>query len=203
MGVILDWLFPKHCVECGKIGKYICFNCLKKVRINQIDGNRLGVFKYNGAIRKIIRLIKFELVTEAIDELADLTTITLKKEFPNLVGYWQKKKMTIIPVPLYWQRENWRGFNQSELLAKKIGEGLKLKIYTDSLIRIKKGKIQSLLSKREKETNLKNAFRVVSKLPKNIIIFDDVLTSGKTMAEIIKVLPANKNIFRLTIASGR
>jgi len=203
MGVVLDIIFPRCCVGCKKTGSYICQKCIGQIKINQIQKNRLGVFKYDGIIRDVIKLIKFELVTDASQQLADLTVNTLKYEFPNLVKFWQTKKMTIVPIPLHWRRENWRGFNQSEILAKIIGKKLKLKVNCDLIIRTKRGKIQSLLSKKEKETNLKDAFKQVLKIPKNIIVFDDVLTTGKTIGEFIKVIPKGTNIFVLTIASAR
>jgi ComF family protein len=203
MGIILDLLYPRKCVGCGKTGNYICSQCRKSIFTNEINKNRLGIFKYHGNIRKLIRLIKFEMVTDSIDELTDLMKEELNKNFFNLVSYWQKNKTTIVPVPLYWTRENWRGFNQSKEIGEMLAEKLDLKFDNNLLERIKKGKIQSLLkTNQEKAENVKNAFKIVGKIPKNIIIFDDVYTSGKTTGQIIKILPKKTNYFVLTVASG-
>jgi len=54
----------------------------------------------------------------------------------------------------------------------------------------------------ERIVNIKNAFKIVGKIPKNIIIFDDVWTTGNTIKNIIKIIPKNRNIWVLTMASG-
>lgn len=203
MGWLLDLIYPKKCVGCNKNGKYLCGNCEKTLKINQLSKNKLGLFRYDGVIRKLIGLIKFELVTEAIAETTDLMTKYLKSDFPNLVSYWQEKKMTLMPVPLHWRRENWRGFNQSSEIGRILAKQLKIKFDDSIVVRTKMRKIQSLLvSKKDKKENVSGIFKIKGILPKNIIIFDDVYTSGETSNEIKRLIPKQNEVWILTIASG-
>ena len=67
---ILDFIFPKKCLECGSFGKYICDNCLKKVGKSGWWGRNYSVFKYEGVIRKAIIALKYKYSTAIVDELS-------------------------------------------------------------------------------------------------------------------------------------
>lgn len=208
MGIIVDIVFPKTCVNCGKTGKYLCNLCTNKTEIigadyknKKIEG-RIGLFKYNGAIKDIIKLIKFDLVSDAKIEIAELIVKQLKTNYPNILEYWILKKFIIIPVPLHCKRKNWRGFNQAEIIANEVGKFLNLKIDNNTILRFKNTKKQVTSNKMERIINIKNAFKIVGKIPKNIIIFDDVWTTGNTIKNIIKIIPKDRNIWVLTLASG-
>ncbi|MDZ4228784.1 MAG: hypothetical protein U1C50_00855, partial [Patescibacteria group bacterium] len=87
----------------------------------------------------------------------------------------------------FWFRQNWRGFNQAELIAKTISRGLKLKL-TDKLGRIKSGQPQSRLPRSQRLTNVSGVFCVKpGRLPKAILLVDDVWTTGATMTEAMTV----------------
>lgn len=196
MSLIIDWLFPRKCFGCGKGNKYLCNLCESKIE-NGLLVNRKGfegiisVYKYDGLIKLIIEKIKYEFVADSIDELAQLMVKKLKIDYPNIVKYWQKEKYCLIPIPLYWQRENWRGFNQSELLAKRVAEILNLKIDNNILDRRVNKKNQASIKNRQlRQKNIVNIFSVKeeSKIPNKIILIDDVVTSGATMTGALKIL---------------
>ncbi len=195
---LLDIIFPKFCFECGLSGKYMCSNCVTKVLDGTFDKNNFAVFKYKGVIRKAIVSLKYKFATDIADELVGICIQRLNSsKFHNVV---------LVPVPLYKQRENWRGFNQSELLGQKIAEKMKWKFVPELLIRTKNTHPQVNLKGGERRKNLSGVFSVRSSYIQyttyNILIFDDVYTTGSTIKEARKVLEKAgfKNIYSLTIA---
>lgn len=88
-------------------------------------------------------------------------------------------------VPLHWKRQNWRGFNQSSLVAKEFADKLGLP-FTEVLMRKKETEQQALLDRKQRQSNVFDVFSVMdsSKIAdKKIILFDDVWTTGATMRE--------------------
>ncbi|MDD3711462.1 MAG: double zinc ribbon domain-containing protein [Patescibacteria group bacterium] len=111
----------------------------------------------------------------------------------------------IIPVPLSKKRLRWRGFNQSQILAKKIGGEIGLKISLD-LVRVKHRTAQAKLNKKGREENLKNCFKWKGENLKEqkIIIVDDVYTTGSTLNEVAQELKKHQagEIWGLVLAKG-
>jgi competence protein ComFC len=99
----------------------------------------------------------------------------------------------LIPVPLHFYRENWRGFNQAEEIAKVVGEKMNVPVF-NVLVRKRKTKQQSLLAnKKEREENIKGAFEIRKEdkklmKGKKVLLVDDVFTSGADMRECTKIL---------------
>lgn len=201
-------VFPRLCVGCGKTGKYLCEKCSKKVeelgadyKYKKIEG-RIGLFKYHGVIKDLITLLKFELVSDAKIEIGKMIVKQLKNNYPNILEYWQNEKFVIIPVPLHWRRENWRGFNQAEIIANEVGNILNLKVNNNVIKRSINTKHQAVSNKIQRINNLKNAFVKINGIPKNLIIFDDVWTTGNTIKNIVKIIPKDRKIWILTLATG-
>ena len=97
----------------------------------------------------------------------------------------------LLPVPLHIKRLRDRGFNQSLLLAKEMGKKYKLPVNFSLLKRCKFTLTQTGLNKAEREKNIKGAFVVTDKKKvagENIILIDDVYTTGATINECAKVL---------------
>lgn len=88
-------------------------------------------------------------------------------------------------VPMYKSRERERGYNQSKILAENIAKKLDLRCI-DVFSKIKDTKFQVGLKKNQREINLKDAFKV-TKVPEKIIIVDDVITTGTTISELVKI----------------
>lgn len=106
------------------------------------------------------------------------------------------------PLPLFWYRENWRGFNQAETIAKIVAQALKLK-QADCLQRVKLTQPQSRLPREKRLANVKDIFTVKpGRLPKAILLVDDVWTTGATMREAVRVLQDRgvKEIWGLSLA---
>ncbi len=217
---ILDLLFPVSCLNCGlsaqagKSGKYFCEECLSKVQVlNRFDplSKTFSIFRYEGIIRKGIIKIKYNFAYDIAKELAEITAKNMKVDLKNAV---------LIPIPLHKKRQNWRGFNQSEILGKLIAEKLNWRFEKDLLIRPFGGQNQVGLAKSDRVRNMRGkyaanneALRVIlegqSVIPTGVeeflpvfVVFDDVATTGSTIKEAIKVLEKSgaQKVLGLTVA---
>lgn len=123
--------------------------------------------------------LKLGLDIDSLNRLTKLPQIILN--FNNLL---------LIPVPLHKQRFRWRGFNQSELIAKNIANILNLELSYSDLTRIKNTRPQAKTNKAGRMKNIKNSF--IWNGPRlnqrNVLLLDDVATTGTTMNECAKVL---------------
>lgn len=222
---ILNFLFPNRCVSCGRLGGYICSSCFSKIEIikNQIcpvcerpavfgathprcqtkyslDG-LTSFFIYDGPIKAAIKDLKYKFVTDLLDQFVSLIDSTLI--FQNIKV---DKDYVLVSVPLHWQRFNWRGFNQAELLGRLIAKKLRIKFIPDLLKRKKQTYPQVKLTITERKKNIKDAFIVSQKNLlcqfSKIILFDDIWTTGATLRTCTKVLKANgaKKVWGLTLA---
>lgn len=111
----------------------------------------------------------------------------------------------IIPVPLSPNRLKTRKYNQAELLAKPLSVAKNIPIKTDIVKRIKNTLSQANLKSFERRENLKNAFEIIDKKAiknKNILVIDDVMTTGETAKSLCKELNKYhpKSISILTLA---
>lgn len=110
------------------------------------------------------------------------------------INHWSFKNFIIIPIPLHSGRKRQRGFNQAELLGQFIAKDMNLE-FCDTLKRIKNNKPQAKMKNHEERAkNIAGCFKI--KNPeivrgKNILLIDDVYTSGATMNEAAKILKEN------------
>ena len=215
MSLIIDLIFPKKCYGCGKTGEYLCRKCQNHIQILNItppkdsfDGG-LSLFKYDSAIKSGILDLKYNFVTDNALALATFMANKLKLKFPNLIKYWQKNNFILTPIPLYSSRQNWRGFNQSEILAKSLAQKLSLDFSNQVLIRDQNTQIQAHLKNiKERTNNVSNIFSLdpISRQLKNrnFIIFDDVSTTKSTLTSAqltLTNLPSNQ-CWYLTLSAG-
>jgi len=221
---ILDLFYPKKCLECGKSGQYICSKCLKKVspsffscpycnkssfegkthpncKKKQGPDQLVSLWKYKGVIRKAILVLKYKFVLDISDELSN---VIYKKIQQKKIDFG--KNVILTSVPLHKKRQFFRGFNQTEVIAKKLAEKFNWKYLPDILVRSKNTEFQTNLTKEERKNNIKNAFEFNNKYRlnnknKSIVIFDDVWTTGSTIKEMTKVLKKKgiKTVIGLTI----
>lgn len=237
--LFLDTIFPIFCLGCGKEGYHLCNDCLDSIKVNEypicpICGRRLIDLKpcslcakkthlnglmvanldNNKLLRQAIYGYKYKFIKELSEPLTNLLIHHLRKsfvhqDFQQLSGF---DDTIIIPVPLHSHRLNWRGFNQSQLMAENI---VKQMIFSDGstiLLRQKNNQPQkNVPTKKERQTNIENAFAInlVSKdintiRGKTIILVDDICTSGSTLEECAKVLRQlkPKSIWGLVLTKG-
>ena len=112
----------------------------------------------------------------------------------------------IIPVPLHPRRLRQRGFNQASLLARRLGSALKIPVNYGSLKRYRWTEPQTGLSRRQRAANVKGAFSLKAAervRGKGILLLDDVLTTGETVNQCVRVLKKDggaKEVVVLTVA---
>lgn len=111
----------------------------------------------------------------------------------------------ILPVPLHRKRLRWRGFNQSVLLAQQISRVYRIPLDPFVIVRAKETPPQTELSEEERRKNVRGAFSVAANEAvsgKNILLVDDVYTSGATVNECSRVLvrAGAKAVYVLTLA---
>lgn len=220
-----EWLC-KHCFRKIKISeKLICTGCKKeslsgstctKCRINySLDGALVVSFYNDKLTQKLVKSLKYYFASDIAKILGKLLNLYLrdtinKSRYLKIQNksehFFDFFNATIIPVPLHPKRERWRGFNQSELLAKAVSKYLNIPISTDKLIRTKHKKAQAKIAKHNRINNIKGCFKWTGKnlKGKNIIIIDDIITTGATINEIAKVLKQNGagDVWGLAVARG-
>ncbi len=215
---ILDLLFPPTCEFCGKVGKYVCDNCYKKVIYLELKkeekNDKFFMYKYDNEIRKLILKYKFEDKSYLCNFFAD--KILNSSEAVEFI----KQYDIIIPVPLHKKRFLERGYNQTKEVAKiisnKINKNVLNKIKANEVDErtigtnniekdtIKVIKLENNVLKKNKNiapqstkkvearlSDVKNVFYVknADKIKnKNVLIFDDIYTTGATASECKKVL---------------
>lgn len=219
MGII-DFVFPKICIGCGIEGKYLCQNCISKAKFMQpicpyckhpsIDGvthinckKKLGldglvsVWGYEGVIRKAILALKYKYATEIGKEISEYL-------FSSIQHLILPPVHTLTPVPVYWVKQNTRGFNQSIEVGGKLAEKMRLIFIPDLLMKTVQTKPQAELTGKERRENLKGTFILNenSDIPESVFVFDDVFTTGSTLFEAAKVIKRGgvKTVWGLTIA---
>jgi len=111
----------------------------------------------------------------------------------------------IVPVPLHPSRQRDRGFNQSELLAERLADNFQISLSRNNLKRVRPTRFQARVSQKERWTNVEGAFRIKSPIEfaeKNVLLIDDLLTTGATSSEAARVIKAagGQQVFVLTLA---
>lgn len=230
---ILDCLFPVYCLGCGRFLKsatksYLCPDCQNKIPVNSgvfcplcfkrlaganirrcphsdkkssLDFLGVAASYENPLIRELIHKYKYGFAKEISWTLAKILIHYLEKSFPD-----DLKNYCLIAIPLHRQRLNWRGFNQSEELAKILSRKFFIPLNQDCLIRQKNTANQAeIKNPEERKNNLENAFALKNQKTienKNIVILDDVFTSGATMEAAAAALKSGgaKKIIGLVIA---
>lgn len=207
---ILDALFPENftCEICGKEifdGHRLCSACKETVTFNDDKTCPLCGRKTN--LEELCLECKFKapLFDKAVSALvydggAKKLIIDFKNSKPYLKEYFAdllKDKCAkfpeadgIVAVPMTAKSQRKRGYNQSELLAKALSKRLDIPYLKHAIEKIKQTEWQKSLTKSEREQNLKGCFKADRDLVagKNLIVVDDVMTTGATADAICKEL---------------
>ncbi|MFH1656679.1 MAG: ComF family protein [Candidatus Nealsonbacteria bacterium] len=229
---ILDILFPKFCLNCGKEKDYLCQDCFSLIDILErqycpfchsqnivVDGKTCNFCKrtktLNGLycavsysdniIKKLINQFKYQ---PYIKELSKLLSHLILIHFIKLNKSLDFKEFIIIPIPLHKKKIKQRGFNQANEIGKELSKSLKIPIYNDILIKIKETPPQMELKKDQRKENIKQVFSCQNQekiTNKKILLIDDVFTTGSTMEECAFVLKQSKakQIWGVAIARGQ
>ena len=208
--IALDLLFPQRCVGCGEEGELICPVCERSLLriippvcprcgkphpgssvcagcVNwqaSIDGIR-SPFRFDGTIRQAIHQFKYNNLRALAVPLSCLlrdyiTSNPIPADF-------------LVPVPLHPKRLRERGYNQSVLLAQKLGKLITRPVVEDCLIRVRLALPQaSTANVAERRRNVAGAFSCRDGRVQNrtVLLIDDVATSGATLDACASALKA-------------
>ena len=199
---ILLCIFPKTCGICGKVGNYICENCKMFLQNKNIYYDRLEsyktdstkffnyhyyLFSYEEPIRRKIIEYKFKNKPYLFHMFSEFF---VKNE--KVSRFLKTHCDIIIPVPMTKKKVAKRGYNQSALIAKEIAKNYeKLTYNSNILIKQKENKTQSTLGKKERIENVKNVYKIQNEQTikeKNIVLLDDIYTTGATANECSRML---------------
>lgn len=203
---LLVFIYPKKCMFCDEIinvyeEDFICKYCKQIIELNQDNKpNNISVFDYNNDIRLVILKMKY----------------LNKKQYAKGFAYFMTNVFEIskdldydlvINVPMYYKKKKKRGYDQAEELAREFSNIVGIKFESNNLIRNKNTVAQSKVDYSERKKNVKGIFEV--KKPdnikdKNIVLVDDIYTSGNTMKQCAITLQkaGAGNICYLTLASA-
>lgn len=225
----LNILYPNTCCFCGKVYKEhicpecaktityveepVCKKCGKPIRYEEEEycddckkqtayyEQGRSVWVHRGPVRWSIYQFKYRNQRHYGKFYA--------KEMVRIYGEQIKRWgiELIVPVPLHPTRKRKRGYNQAEILALLLGKRMAIPVAIGAVVRCKKTNPQKALNQKERRLNMKDAFNVKN-LPegvKNILVIDDIYTTGNTVNEMAKILRNKgvKKVFFLTISIGQ
>lgn len=192
---------PPFCAKCSRplqsFQDIFCGHCRQtSVYFDQAWAAAI----YNENLRRLIHLFKYGGKTSLRLLFGDLI-LTFIRTYHVPVQEFD----FIVPVPLYHVRYRERGYNQARILAEIVSKAFEIPVLTQGLQRIRNTKNQARLSPKERWTNIDGAFKMRTLnfvIDRNILIVDDLFTTGATASEIARVLKAAgaKKVSVLTLA---
>lgn len=232
-GAFLSLIYPPHCVLCntnleargylcgackgeakrilapfceicsqpfdGAIeGKFSCSNCAQRHFHFEYA---VACYRSSGVVREILHRFKYQREYYLRHEMGAWLMEGL--DDPRIVS---RKFDLIVPVPLHWIRERRRQFNQANVLAEMVSKRTGVPLL-NCLKRIRRTPTQTRFDRAERMENLLNAFKMRKNMGvqgKQLVLIDDVFTTGSTVDECARVLKdaGAASIRVLTVARG-
>lgn len=221
---LLELAYPSLCAACDtytdsetglcercsvKLDRYelpYCLGCLQPLPTwpdcLQCKKHTLPLFalgNYVDPLKQAIAELKFRGVTRPVGWLCD----ELVAQFDIKIAAVQAD--CFVPIPLHPSREYDRGYNQAEIIALALGEKLSLPVDSARLIRTEKRKPQQQMKASQRAKNIRGVYATIEECePARIVLVDDVVTSGTTVAEAARVLAeaGNRVVGVIALAHG-
>lgn len=220
--ISMDWLYPPRCCNCDRRGFVLCDECFTKVerlngklcykcgypiysRSHFCEDCRLETPLYTqmrswtshtGAAQKAIHELKYKRNLAMGKILAQPLTEIVKK------SGWQID--LVVPIPLSRSRLRTRGYNQAALISRHLAASLNIQHSSNTVKRIRNTSTQIDMDVNKRFTNLLDAFYAnpATLKKRNILVIDDVITTGATMQNCTKALlkAGAENIYCLSVA---
>lgn len=179
-----------------------CEMCL---RVAPVFARAAAYGSYDGGLRDLIHLLKYEQVRPAANVLGRL----LAKTIDSLAPAFRDAPVLLVPVPLHRSKLRQRGFNQAELTARaalqlsSVRERLSLR--PNALLRTRPTQSQIGLTRHQRRENMRGAFAVAKPAEiagREILLVDDVFTTGTTASECARILRRQgaSNVWVATVA---
>lgn len=190
------------CMKCGKeISSWeteYCYDCDQK---NQYFERCVACFSYNEVIRESMYYFKYK----GRREYANFYVASIVKRWGNTIASWNPQ--VFLPVPLHKKRMYQRGYNQAELLGRRLGKIFGIPVDTKSVYRKENTKAQKELGSKERRKNLEKAFGIHKKIKnyQSVVLVDDIYTTGSTVNALAKLLKEQgvKQVYVVVVCIGR
>ena len=149
----------------------------------------LAYGSYDGGLRELIHLLKYEQVRPASNVLGRMLAEVIVELEPSFAA-----PVLVVPIPLHPRKLRQRGFNQSEMIVRaalKFRPNARLTLAPDLLERCLETQSQIGLTRHQRQENIRGAFAVTKRdelAGREVLLVDDVLTTGTTAAECARVL---------------
>lgn len=228
---LLDFLLPKRCIGCGEAKTFWCVNCQQQITFDAgfrcpsclrpsaaglpclaCGSSRSPLSRLlvacdyrQPALRTALHQLKYHAIVELAEPLSRLLCryLTHLRHAGSLTSGYD----LVLPVPLHPRRELYRGFNQAQLLAAPVAAAFGWPWAPDVLRRTRYRRAQVGQGLRQRQRNVRGAFSVVhagAVAGKSVLLVDDVVTSGSTMASCAAALRAAgaSSVTGLALAHG-
>lgn len=187
------YIVSPFCLKCGRqLPQNIKFNSDCKICRNEYFKFSMcrSVMQYNETAESLIKKFKYQGKRNIAPFLVDLIFGYFNTADENILA--EKRFDIVTSVPLHVSKQKQRGYNQAQVLALEIADRLKIP-YDDILNRVRATDSQTGKNKKDRKTNVKKAFKVISTKKEkivgtNILLIDDVFTTGSTVNECSKTL---------------
>lgn len=223
---VLDLFFPPRCEVCGRLGAWLCAECIDSIprlcppfcRVcgvplvagsvcqrcavspPEIDCIR-SVGYFEGSLRQAIHAFKYDDVQALEEPLGRLIHDCWRKQ-PELKGV-----NLVVPVPLHQDRVRQRGYNQSALLADVFSSHAEVRVDVAALRRVRATVPQVGLTANKRRDNVEGAFACMegALAGKHVLLIDDVCTTGATLEACAAALYGGgaATVKALTLARAR
>ncbi len=195
----IKWISEPKCRICGLPfeldAEGVCAECLSQ---KPHFDKAVSVFEYDSFSKKIVLKFKNGDTTYIAEQLAGWMYRAAKDAF--------SKADVIIPVPIHFWKRLKRKYNQAELLARELSVMSGVPYKPNLLHKIKVTKPQEGLNRKQRLKNLAGSFGMSENMyERNVVLIDDVFTTGATANECAKVLKKHgaKNVTVVTLARVR
>lgn len=196
--------FPPFCLKCGRQLRgglaliTICPDCKKE---EPYFDRAWSACYYDGILKDLIHDFKYKKMTSLSADFTNLITNFMKK---HSIG---RDAQLILSIPMHRNRLFKREINHSDILARALGKTLGISYSQNALKKIKDTSIQSRLKRHERIKNLRSSFSLKDTLiirNKNIILVDDLFTTGSTVNECSRLLKNSgaRYVEVITLARG-
>lgn len=221
---VKDILFPVFCLACRTEGVLVCARCLSSLDTDGVcccpichvqtpggaccascrtasflDAQMAATtYREDALVGRMIHAYKYDYVEAMADIFAGILQDFLNKQGEHLSGI-----CTVVPVPLAAKRRAERGFNQADALAEYAAGRFRVPM-KHALQRVRDTGHQARLARKERFVNVRDAFAAKGAVHGDMLLVDDVFTTGATMQECAKVLKnaGARRVIGLSIGRG-
>lgn len=220
--LIRDALAPAFCVQCGEAGGWLCSVCAEQIlfakeqvcyrcgrlsedgktcsrcrRYTDLSGVMVATHYEAGPVREMVHKLKYEGLTDLAGILGWILFQGVRQK--------EWRGWVVVPVPLHASRLAKRGFNQADLLGRRLTRYLRLLYQPKILRRVRATETQTELTRVCRRSNVYRAFLSRTDLKSaKILLIDDVMTTGATLEDAARACrdAGARSVWAAVIARG-